>query len=257
MRVTRKEGQRKAGLCKYSSGNAHWEHDVIKHKPWVRVHCHGTWVWLKLSLSNRVAFRRASILPVNAAAPPRSKRFRRCNRPRTGLSSPLTSWDGTQSGFHLQEGFKGWFRHSMQFTSSNQPTHFIDLRKDRLLGLLRSNFHDAALVAPNARPAAVRACDKAIGLVFTVLNLQWKSCHNSIENSDNNCAIIGSKTFVEVYKKSKRSDFCLAVVGGPGSGRLPPWCFSPYYLGHRRLPRLDRNRTSPVQNLLSNPAYFM
>lgn len=105
MQVTRKEGQRKAGVCKYSSGHAHWEHDVIKHKPWVRVHCHGTWVWLKLSLSNRVAFWRASILPVNAAAPPRSKRFRRCNRPRTGLSSPFTSWDGTQSGFHLQEGF--------------------------------------------------------------------------------------------------------------------------------------------------------
>lgn len=60
----------------------------------------------------------------------------------------------------------------MQLTSSNQPTHFIDLRKDRLLGLLRSNFRDVALVAPNARPAAVRACDKAIGLVFTVLNLQ-------------------------------------------------------------------------------------
>jgi len=61
------------------------------------------------------------------------------------------------------------------FTSSNQPTHFI--QKNPVLWLFQSQFCDMALIAPNAGPAAVRACDKTTTF-FSVLNL-----HRKIENA--------------------------------------------------------------------------
>ena len=156
---------------------------------------------------------------------------------------------------------------SSPFTSSNQPTHFI--QKNPLLGLLQSQFCDMALIAPNARPAAVRAC-KTTGFFFHLFSVLILILQQRIENATpsnsqlQNVAVricrkrvmfrLDPNLFKPIKVLEVRS-FCLP--GGrprPRFRKTSSMASFSSLPGASWLPGLDTNRTnSSVQNLLSNP----
>ena len=153
---------------------------------------------------------------------------------------------------------------SRLFTSSNQPTHFI--QNNPLLGLFQSQFCDMALIAPNARPAAVRAC-KTTGFffhLFSVLILQQRIENATPSNSQlQNVAVricrkrvmfrLDQNLFKPIKILEVRS---FRLPGGRPRPRLRKTSSMGSFSSLPEaslIPGLDRNRTNPVQNLLSNP----